>query len=246
MERWRNIEFKEEEKVIFEALNESEDATDAEIGEAWFVGKVHTQGSFNSKAFMTTMAHILKVKGGVEIKEVGGNLFTFKFPSKSDMKKVLGREPWDVDAKDEDVDNFPYGVWLKASPMEMNVVVGVKTEVSFSSARRKLSCDAMDKGSPGDHLARNEGELKNGKHSEREPQLIKVSEVLKSLVECHIEKEEQLSIIRVDERILGLKEAEKIVPKVVICSGELMINYVEKTKVVQGKKDDETVFKRKN
>ncbi|KAG5077018.1 hypothetical protein JHK82_055713 [Glycine max] len=97
--------------------------------------------------------------------------------------------------------------------MEMNVVVGVKTEVSFSSARRKLSCDAMDKGSPGDHLARNEGELKNGKHSEREPQLIKVSEVLKSLVECHIEKEEQLSIIRVDERILGLKEAEKIVPK---------------------------------
>ncbi|KAG4907051.1 hypothetical protein JHK84_055575 [Glycine max] len=101
--------------------------------------------------------------------------------------------------------------------MEMNVVVGVKTEVSFSSARRKLSCDAMDKGSPGDHLARNEGELKNGKHSEREPQLIKVSEVLKSLVECHIEKEEQLSIIRVDERILGLKEAEKIVPKFRCC-----------------------------
>lgn len=159
---------------------------------------------------------------------------------------LRGCDKRDVDAKDEDVDNFPYGVWLKASPMEMNVVVGVKTEVSFSSARRKLSCDAMDKGSPGDHLARNEGELKNGKHSEREPQLIKVSEVLKSLVECHIEKEEQLSIIRVDERILGLNEAEKIVPKVVICSGELMINYVEKTKVVQGKKDDETVFKRKN
>lgn len=67
--------------------------------EVWMVGKVLTQGSFNSKAFMTTMAQVWKTRGGVEIHDVGRNLFTFKFHLEGDRCRVTTASPWSFDRK---------------------------------------------------------------------------------------------------------------------------------------------------
>lgn len=86
--------------------DESEPLLVTDVGEAigashpsdfWLVGKVVTQHSFNTRAFKTTLAQVWKVKHGVEIREVGRNLFTFRFFDERDRSWVLKQGPWNFD-----------------------------------------------------------------------------------------------------------------------------------------------------
>ncbi|KAL2655384.1 hypothetical protein AAZX31_04G067400 [Glycine max] len=47
--------------------------------ESWLVGRVVTNERFNSKAFKTMMVQTWKAKKGVNIHDVGNNLFSFRF-----------------------------------------------------------------------------------------------------------------------------------------------------------------------
>lgn len=67
--------------------------------EAWLVGKLLTQGSFNSKAFMSTMTQIWKVRKGMEIREVGKNMFTFCFLERRDKDQILRGYQWSFEWK---------------------------------------------------------------------------------------------------------------------------------------------------
>lgn len=67
------------------------------VSDFWLAGKLLTQGSFNVRAFKSTMAQIWKVKRGVEVRDVGRNLFVFRFFDGKDREWVLRQGPWHFD-----------------------------------------------------------------------------------------------------------------------------------------------------
>ncbi|KHN06597.1 hypothetical protein glysoja_047518, partial [Glycine soja] len=61
--------------------------------------KLVMKGSFNTKAFKTTMAKTWKIKGELEIKDVKRNLLTFRFQRQNNMVMILEHGPWNFDWK---------------------------------------------------------------------------------------------------------------------------------------------------
>lgn len=58
------------------------------------LGKVLTSKPFNAFGFLETMKKAMKTSKGFTAKEVGNNLFSFKFQSRKDLQDILAREPW--------------------------------------------------------------------------------------------------------------------------------------------------------
>ncbi|XP_058756011.1 uncharacterized protein LOC131629230 [Vicia villosa] len=95
MERWKNIPLsKEEEEGIVAA---EEEANGEETFRRSLAGKLWTEGSFNSRAFRSTMVSAWRLKNPVEIQELNKNLFLFNFATKRDMEFVLKSGPWSFD-----------------------------------------------------------------------------------------------------------------------------------------------------
>ncbi|KAL8457682.1 hypothetical protein ACS0TY_035523 [Phlomoides rotata] len=58
------------------------------------VGHVLTRKSFNAFGFLETMKRAMNPSKGFTIKEIGPNLFSFKFRSVGDLLEIRKREPW--------------------------------------------------------------------------------------------------------------------------------------------------------
>lgn len=63
------------------------------------MGKVLTSKPFNAFGFLETMKKAMKTTKGFTAKEVGNNLFSFKFQSRKDLQDILAREPWHFEKK---------------------------------------------------------------------------------------------------------------------------------------------------
>ncbi|KAK7393694.1 hypothetical protein VNO78_22257 [Psophocarpus tetragonolobus] len=78
MERWRKVEFTKEEEVMILVPESDRGEMVVEEHEAWLAGKV---------------------REGVEIREVGRNLFTFRFLNQRDLEHVIAEGPWCFDRR---------------------------------------------------------------------------------------------------------------------------------------------------
>ncbi|XP_057418031.1 uncharacterized protein LOC130712211 [Lotus japonicus] len=97
MERGPNFVLTSDESESLLIPDLGEDEGSSRTADFWLVGKVVAQNSFNVRAFKTTIAQVWKVKQGVEIREVGRNLFTFRFFDERDRSWVLKQGPWNFD-----------------------------------------------------------------------------------------------------------------------------------------------------
>lgn len=61
------------------------------------IGQFLTCKSFNKRAVHYTLMKAWGVDGGMQIAEVGSNLFQFKFKTKFDLERVLRGGPWSFD-----------------------------------------------------------------------------------------------------------------------------------------------------
>ncbi|KAJ1377081.1 hypothetical protein SESBI_49259 [Sesbania bispinosa] len=127
MEHWKSIQFTEEEETHVVALSDLEEGLSVEKDKLQYclVCKVWKVDSFNVRAFKTTMTNIWKTKGGVEIMDLGPNLFSVRFFNERDKEHILKGSPWIFDKHvvvmdnlhdDEELENLPYGEWMRASP----------------------------------------------------------------------------------------------------------------------------------
>lgn len=81
MDHGKNLDLIDEEKDILE-LSEQEETSqlDKKDVEGYqLVGKVLKHGSMNVRVFKATMAQAWKMKGGLEVRVVEKNLFTYCF-----------------------------------------------------------------------------------------------------------------------------------------------------------------------
>ncbi|KAJ1375866.1 Zinc finger, CCHC-type [Sesbania bispinosa] len=102
MDRWKGIEFTEEEEEHVVPLSIPEEHKEAESEALQFclICKVWKDDSFNFLAFKSTMLNIWKTRGGVEILDLGPNLFSV-------VAQILG----DYMGKYEDWDSFSEARW---------------------------------------------------------------------------------------------------------------------------------------
>lgn len=96
MDHGKHIVVDDEDKIVVTILGVTNPISHSYDEEAWMVGKLYTQSSFNARAFKTTMTNVWRVKNGVEIQDISNNLFTFKFFKWSDKESVERRGPWNL------------------------------------------------------------------------------------------------------------------------------------------------------
>lgn len=65
--------------------------------ELGLVGKVWIDRLINPSAFITTMKGIWRVQAGLDISNIGRNLFQFQFYHWKDKERVLAGQPWHFD-----------------------------------------------------------------------------------------------------------------------------------------------------
>ena len=92
-DRLENIKLTtEEEEVIVVSDEERKDEIES-CGQS-LIGKFLTCKPFNKRAAYNTIKKAWGLHDGVQIMEVGSNLFEFKFHTEFDMKRVLKGGPW--------------------------------------------------------------------------------------------------------------------------------------------------------
>ena len=82
----------EEEEVI--AISDEGGKEEIESYTLSLVGKFLTCKHFNRKATQTTLRQAWGLENGLQIVEVGSNLFQFKFDSEFELDRVLKGGPW--------------------------------------------------------------------------------------------------------------------------------------------------------
>ncbi|XP_023908234.2 uncharacterized protein LOC112019922 [Quercus suber] len=85
----------EEEEVI--AISDEGRLTDIESCSLSLIGKFLTCKAFNKRAALNTLRAAWGIQSGIQILEVGSNLFQFKFQSEFDLNRVLKGGPWSFD-----------------------------------------------------------------------------------------------------------------------------------------------------
>ncbi|CAO2821304.1 unnamed protein product [Amaranthus hypochondriacus] len=84
----------EEELISWFEDGGDDDDNRVELG---MVGKVWTERLINRSAFITTMKGIWRVQAGLDISNIGRNLFQFQFYHWKDKERVLAGQPWHFD-----------------------------------------------------------------------------------------------------------------------------------------------------
>ncbi|KAL2899240.1 hypothetical protein RDABS01_024322 [Bienertia sinuspersici] len=121
----RNIgEDREDEEAIVWEENEVEDEDDRI--ELSLVGKIWTNRNVNMKAFITTMENVWQPKYGVEISNIGKNLYMCQFHHWKDKQYVLNEQPWHFDRhaiilKEIEENVKPIDIELSELPMWVRV-----------------------------------------------------------------------------------------------------------------------------
>lgn len=84
----------EEEEVIWEDDVGEEEEKKLALG---LIGKIWTARTVNPNAFMNTIKGIWMLKHGLEISNIGKNMYQFQFHHWRDQKKVVKGQPWHFD-----------------------------------------------------------------------------------------------------------------------------------------------------
>ena len=96
MEGLRNIQLTiDEEEVI--AISETGRLEAIESCSLSLIGKFLTCKPFNKRAVKTTIRRAWGMDEGLQIPEIGPNLFQFKFQSEFDMNRIIRGGPWTFD-----------------------------------------------------------------------------------------------------------------------------------------------------
>ncbi|KAL4597822.1 hypothetical protein ACB092_11G016600 [Castanea dentata] len=82
----------DEEEVI--AISEEGRKEEIDSCAQSLIGKFLTCKSFNRKVAQSTLRRAWGLGDGVQIVEVGSNLFQFKFKSKFELDRVVKGDPW--------------------------------------------------------------------------------------------------------------------------------------------------------
>ena len=85
----------EEEEVI--VVSDEERRDEIESCAQSLIGKFLTCKPFNKRAAYNTLKKVWGLHNGIQIMEVGPNLFQFKFHTEFDMERVLKGGPWSFD-----------------------------------------------------------------------------------------------------------------------------------------------------
>ncbi|XP_058757456.1 uncharacterized protein LOC131630719 [Vicia villosa] len=95
MEKWKDFPLsKEEEEGV---TVEREEICGKEAFQRTLAGRLWTDSSFNSRAFISTMLGAWKLRNPDETQELSKNLFLFHFSTKRDLESVLRNGPWSFD-----------------------------------------------------------------------------------------------------------------------------------------------------
>ncbi|KAL2895369.1 GTPase Der [Bienertia sinuspersici] len=79
-----------------EWIEEGEEEDDARV-ELGLVGRLWTNRNVNINAFMSTIKNAWQPKHGVEISNIGKNMFVFQFHHWRDKHRVIEDQPWHFD-----------------------------------------------------------------------------------------------------------------------------------------------------
>lgn len=85
----------EEEEVI--TISDEGCKEEVESCSLSLIGKFLTCKPFNKRVAQNMLRRAWSLKKGVQIVEVGSNLFQFKFSSEFDLERVLNDGPWSFD-----------------------------------------------------------------------------------------------------------------------------------------------------
>ena len=85
----------EEEEVI--AISDEGRKEDIESCALSLIGKFLTCKPFNKRAALNTLRRAWGLDEGVQMVEVGSNLFQFKFKTEFEMERILKSSPWSFD-----------------------------------------------------------------------------------------------------------------------------------------------------
>lgn len=88
-----SLQFNEEENKVIKTGQIAADGVSNSF-QLCLVGTLWTESSFNRGAFRSTLEQIWKLRCGVEIREIGKNLFKFQFFHLKDKQRVLRGAPW--------------------------------------------------------------------------------------------------------------------------------------------------------
>ncbi|KAJ1413865.1 hypothetical protein SESBI_19359 [Sesbania bispinosa] len=101
MECWKDIQLNDEEEAHVVALSDPEDdSSDRRTNrQICLICKVWKIDSYNVRAFKSTMLNIWKTRGGLEIMDLGENLFSIKVFNDRDKENILRGSPWTFEKK---------------------------------------------------------------------------------------------------------------------------------------------------
>ena len=91
-----NMKLNIEEEEVIEVSDEGRQEEIESCSQS-LLGKFLTCRPFNKKAATNTLKKAWGLEGGVQIKEVGSNLFQFKFQNEFEMERVFRGGPWTFD-----------------------------------------------------------------------------------------------------------------------------------------------------
>ena len=85
----------EEEEVI--AISDEGRKEEIESCSLNLIGKFLTCKPFNKRAVLNTLRRVWGLDEGVQMVEVGSNLFQFKFKTEFEMERIIKSGPWSFD-----------------------------------------------------------------------------------------------------------------------------------------------------
>ena len=85
----------EEEEVI--AISDESRKEEIESCSLNLIGKFLTCKPFNKRAALSTLRRAWGLEEGVQMVEVGSNLFQFKFKTEFEMERIIKSGPWSFD-----------------------------------------------------------------------------------------------------------------------------------------------------
>lgn len=86
----------DDDVVVWEETGEDEDTDNDRIA-LGLIGKLWTDRQPNPNAFISTMKSVWIVMDGVEINNIGRNLYRIQFFHLKDKQKILNGQPWHFD-----------------------------------------------------------------------------------------------------------------------------------------------------
>lgn len=95
-EMWQRFALTDEERAEVDVI-ETAKADSQERTRFCLVGKLLTERPFNVEAMKTTLKMVWKPTKGVDITDIGKNLFLFQFHHLLDRRHVMENGPWNFD-----------------------------------------------------------------------------------------------------------------------------------------------------